>query len=300
MPQAGKNFVHEMNDKNHFYKLCTALDIPVLRTECSDTLIELPEILAKLGPLDSYIFKPSEDRMNIDGRQRKFIVSKDASELTTIVGDVFKSKNFPYQVQEYIDYSRSPVRYYNSTYLITDTEVKHHFITEQIINLVGIHNNLTSSNWLSRHRNPKNSHFGNRSINAATLSDLSLASSYCDQLVEHYRANGYLGELGIDFGLTENRLFFLETNARENNATRLYYFLNEMNIEIPKKKFIFLWKHIFEAAVPASLIDENPVSTKVVQDVLGDKILLWAEDEHLINEIYTLVSHLAHDAYPNR
>ncbi|MFM0717649.1 hypothetical protein PQQ73_15035 [Paraburkholderia strydomiana] len=223
--------------------------------------------------------KPAEDRIQLDDQRRRFFVCRSMCELEQATVDFCDAPGQynSFQIQEYIDFRNETVRYYNVTFKIGD-ELEEHITTEQIINISAIYNNLHCLHW------------GN--VNPTSHPLLTEAETNCRRLARHYKKMGYHGEIGIDFGLRRDAAFFLETNARINNGTRLFYELQELGIE-PKSAYYLLLRNQPLALITDAVSEFADRGQIALRGRTDDRTLILAEDPKPIHAIHKEISELA-------
>lgn len=216
-----------VGNKNRFVDTCNSLGLGLLQTYCCKAEQPFCDIASRLDPQGAYIIKPATDRTRFEDQRRRFYRLQDVDALQQFmasdVGQALIAEE--YQVQEYVDFHRGDVGYYNVTCEVAET-VRPRLVTRQILNLSAIHNNCEALHW------------GNASV--ADMQAVEEGVAGCRRLVEHYHQAGYRGEIGIDFGLVDGRCFFLEANARENNGTRLHTQLQMLDVDDQRQGFLFM------------------------------------------------------------
>lgn len=227
----------KISNKNEFISLCSALDLPTLPSFPSYGFDDFLSVRDKLHPSKSYILKPMQDRMKLEDQRRRFAVCSSLDELDLAAREFCNSQGDyqGFQIQEYINFRTEAVKYYNVTFNV-GAELVEYITTEQIINVSAIHHNIHCLHW------------GNSSPSQHGL--LAEAEVGARRLAKHYFEMGYKGEIGIDFGLRKNSIFFLETNARINNGTRLFYDLRELGIDPRDAHFVFMRNRPMERVWP--------------------------------------------------
>jgi predicted ATP-grasp superfamily ATP-dependent carboligase len=273
-----------ISNKNEFVALCNALGIPTLATYPCYSVADFLKIQKTLRRDVPYIVKPMQDRMRLDDQRRRFSVCETMEDLEQAVSEFCQGSNDceGFQVQQYVDFRKEPVKYYNVTFHIGEG-VKEYITTEQIINVSAIHNNIQSLHW------------GNMSPSAHSL--LAKAEGYARQLAQHYYEMGYQGEIGIDFGLRESSMFFLETNARVNNGTRLYYDLNQLGVDPKSAHYLFIRNKLLEHAVPV-VQDYSSTGQVALHDRPDSRTLVVARSSQPIERIHSEIHSLAIAAEP--
>lgn len=274
----------KISNKNEFVSLCSDLQIPTVPTHPCNAIDDFLRVQKFLKSDQIYIVKPVQDRMRLDDQRRRFSVCETMDHLENVVSDLFQDpkESEGFQIQEYVDFRREAVKYYNLTFNI-GANVREYITTEQIINVSAIHNNIQSLHW------------GNMSPSAHPL--LAQAEGDARRLAQHYFEMGYRGEIGIDFGLRENGIFFLETNARVNNGTRLYYDLMQLGVDPSEAKYIFVRNKLLETS--KQLIQDLESTGEATSfDRPDDRKLIVARSAHSIESIYRNISALAKASTP--
>ena len=226
-----------ISNKNEFIALCHELNIPTLETYPCYDVGDFVRIKSILNPSATHIVKPLLDRVQLDDQRRRFLVCESGEDLEKFVWEEYlSSSEFEgFQIQQYVDFRKETVKYYNVTFNAGEY-LTEYLTTEQIINVSAIHKNIQSVHW------------GNASPSQHHL--LGAAEAHARRLAEHYYEIGYRGEIGIDFGLREKSIFFLETNARVNNGTRLYYALGELGLNPRKAYYLLVLSELVDHAAP--------------------------------------------------
>lgn len=276
-----KNLTEKISNKNEFSELCRELDIPTL---ASFPLHDTQDYYKNLRPLisneKSYILKPVSDRLSLEDKRRRFFLCNNVAELDSCIKDEcygIGGSEAEFQIQEYMDFRNDPIIYYNTAFKISG-QLTEHLTTTQLINLSAIECNMPATHWGNMHATP---HFL-----------LEKAKQYARKLAHHYAEMGYSGELGIDFGISEKRIFFLETNARINNGTRLFYYLSALGCDPLNSSYIYTRNSIL------NFVDDQIFEFKNSPDVEfhihpEDKMLIISNDPATISGIYAAIDDLA-------
>ncbi|TSD75395.1 hypothetical protein FFI16_002840 [Pseudomonas sp. KBS0710] len=273
-----------VGNKNRFVDTCNELGLGLLQTYCCEPEQQFVDIERRLDPQVGYIIKPATDRTRFEDQRRRFYRLPDVAALQQFMAsDVGKAMiGEEYQVQEYIDFHRANVAYYNVTFEVAEV-VRPRLVTRQILNLSAIHNNCEALHW------------GNASV--ADLQAVEEGVAGCRQLVAHYHRAGYRGEIGIDFGMADGRCFFLEANARENNGTRLHTHLQALDVDAKRQGFLFMRN------IPFRLMQEEKARRGESPDIAGvidcgDRQLVLGDPQRVIAPLVALLEAMTRQQPP--
>ena len=257
-----------IGNKNNFIRVCTKLNVPVPKTYLFIDFTEFHDF--DLNQIDyPVILKRGEDLWHIMYVcKNENDVASNIKKMISIIGE-----KECFQIQEYIDYNKFNVKYYNATYHINGF-IKFRFTTEQVLNLSAIHSNI------------KVSHLGNM---RSFLSESHISKKYCDKIVTFLRDNNYKGELGIDFGVYDDRVFFLEVNARRNRGTYLYYEFECNQVKHDSVFYVYIKKQLFDLISDKGFNTDNKYIEHCEKDgyvlLLTDRISAFKRIEDNIHEI---------------
>ena len=242
--------MYDISNKNGFIRMLIREQLPHLKTILYDTREEY----TKAEPNLQYpvIFKRSIDKwhVNMICRTKQDLVSMESVFFSKIENDE------AFQIQQYVDYKTNDIHYYCAVYRYTGKSNRLIILTEQIIDLWGIDNNI------------KTSHMGNRSINP-NISPTFM--HYCNYIANLPELRGYIGDIGIDFMVFNGQIAFLELNMRKNRSSYVYDCLNNLNYNINNIKYIAIKKQVL------GCIDKQ--YTKNVKRIpLDDRYVIFISD----------------------
>jgi hypothetical protein len=272
----------EVGNKNAFILLCEALGLPTL-----PTLMITDGTRTGAGgglvPAWPCIVKPAKDRVQLDDIRRRFFVAHTSCELDAFLwtDDGRAVVESEYQIQAYVDYHTHEVAYYNYTFVI-GASVKPRLLTRQLLNLSAIHQNRDALHW------------GNACVDLDSA--ICAGMAFCERLAKHYSESGYRGEIGIDFGVADGAPFLLETNARENNGTRLHRFLEEKGWPPAGYAFAFLRNIPFRLVLERMGAEADAVLPFVVDT--GDRKLVLSEDPAPVRVLLRAIDQMAREVPP--
>ncbi len=218
----------DLGKKNDFIYFSRQNNIPILPTQ----LFKKGECFLKDQIQLEYpiILKRSKDQWHVN------YVVDDACQLESTLNKFFQKIGYSeeFQIQKYLSYIRNDdIRYYCATFEISPSVNQFILISEQIVDLYAIHNNI------------KTSHLGNR--NSYLISELmDRAVNHMNNIVSFFSQSRYEGHIGIDFLVSGNEIYFLELNKRKNRTTYLYFLLKEHSIDINDNHFIYIKKELHE------------------------------------------------------
>jgi len=273
------SLAEEISNKNNFIDVCSSLGIPTVKSFACYSMVDFLEIQELLPKNGSFLIKPMRDRLQLSDNRRRFTLCENIEDLRIAISKVCLnlSEGDGVQVQEYVNFQNEPVDYYNVTFNISDV-VSEYITTKQIINLAGIHSNIVTVHW------------GNTVATPHKL--LGEAENYTRKLAQHYFDIGYRGDIGIDFGLRGESIFFLETNARANNGTRLYYELKRLGLDPKNANYLYVWSKLLNYAENevASLSSAGEIQ---VYKNLDGRVLITAMSEESIEKIFSRIDLVA-------
>jgi hypothetical protein len=280
------NLVETIADKNEFVKLCGELGVPTLPTLPFDTISDYFEnVRSQIDFNKPQILKPVSDRIDLEDRRRRFFLCDNLAELDSCVDQHchgIGGGRPGFQIQQYVDFRQRETNYYNTAFKISDVMTEH-ITTKQLINLSAIEENKPATHWGNMH--------------AGTDDLLEVAKMHARRLASRYMEMGYIGELGIDYGISGGQIFFLETNARINNATRLYYYLLALGMDPENSSYIYIRNSILEFL--GGKIEEFRNIPKIkFHPHPEDKALIISSDPADIDGIYEVISVLSQSVPP--
>ncbi|MFM0047358.1 ATP-grasp domain-containing protein [Paraburkholderia sediminicola] len=275
-----------ISNKNEFQKICESLDIPTLVGYSFD---DIDDFFREIGPcLDSeksYLLKSANDRVILEDKRRRFFLSRGGKDFNDyIVSECARIGEGAsgFQIQEYHDFRTIPVTYYNTAFKLS-SDVVEHLTTVQLVNFSAIERNIPSTHW------------GNmKEIPHPLLND---AKEHARRLVRHYRDMGYVGEIGVDFGLTDSGIFFLETNARLNNSTRLFYYLLALGIDPVEGNYIYISNFIVDF-LHYRLLRFRKMDGVSFESLPDAKTLIVTQTVASLREIYGLIETIGQSEFP--
>lgn len=274
--------LEQIGNKNSFIALCEAMGLPTLPTTWVADARRYSTVRA-LDPQQSQIVKPADDRVKLDDLRRRFFVAQSQTEMDHYLrsGEGKSMLEADYQVQAYVDYHTKHVEYFNYTFLM-NAKVQPRLVTRQLLNLSAIHHNMDALHW------------GNASVQPHPI--IVQGMSICERLANHYWDIGYRGELGIDFGVVDGSLFLLETNARENNGTRLHQMMLEKEWDAEQYAFAFLRNIPFTMATER--MGSRAWELEAVTVDAGDRKLVISEDPLPVKNLLMVIDAMSREIPP--